>query len=281
MDEVVGMAPPDMAFIKGNETMRTFWLAPSEENNYNYRVYVYWTEQQFPDFPEVYKNCLPPEKICNDDLTYNDPYISNNFLHPAFSYYPVIGLSWLQIQDYLRWKTDRLNEYILWDRGMGSINTMGTGEDHFTTETYLASMYTTGIHRGVRDFSVYAADPKMGRQPIASDGLLLPQYRLPTEEEWEYAAHNTYQLPFKSIKNKGDINNYPYGEDYFILEIARSKGMRPDNYQLDEYSDNHPSELNNFNLPNRMTDLNDYEFKWNGVANMQGNVREWVIDEFQ
>ena len=114
MDEVVGMAPPDMAFIKGNETMRTFWLAPSEENNYNYRVYVYWTEQQFPDFPEVYKNCLPPEKICNDDLTYNDPYISNNFLHPAFSYYPVIGLSWLQIQDYLRWKTDRLNEYILW-----------------------------------------------------------------------------------------------------------------------------------------------------------------------
>ncbi len=281
MDEVVGMAPPDMAFIKGNETMRTFWLAPSEENNYNYRVYVYWTEQQFPDFPEVYKNCLPPEKICNDDLTYNDPYISNNFLHPAFSYYPVIGLSWLQIQDYLRWKTDRLNEYILWDRGMGSINTMGTGEDHFTTETYLASMYTTGIHRGVRDFSVYAADPKMGRQPIASDGLLLPQYRLSTEEEWEYAAHNAYQLPFKSINNKGDIDNYPYGEDYFILEIARSKGMRPDNYQLDEYSDNHPSELNNFNLPNRMTDLNDYEFKWNGVANMQGNVREWVIDEFQ
>ncbi|MBK7441090.1 MAG: SUMF1/EgtB/PvdO family nonheme iron enzyme [Chitinophagales bacterium] len=281
MDEVIGVKPPDMAFIKGNKSLRSFWLAPSEEINYNYRVYTIWTKEQFPDFPEVYTKCLPPENICNDDLTYNDPYISNNFLHPAFSYYPVIGLSWLQIQDYLQWKTDRLNEIILWDRGMLDINKMGTGEDHFTTETYLANMYTTGINRGVKDYSPYAGDPKMGRFPIVSDGLLLPQYRLPTEEEWEYAAHNAYQLPFKTINNKGDINNYPYGKDYFILEIARSKGMRPDNFKLDDFASNHSSELNELNLPKRMSDINDYAFEWNGVANMQGNVREWVIDAFE
>lgn len=281
LDEAIGTLPPDMSLIKGNQNLRTFWLSPTEETNYNYRVYIYWIKDQFPDFPEVYNNCLPPETICSDSLIYNDPYLYNNFLHPAFSYYPVIGLSWLQIQNYLQWKTDRLNECILWDRGMIDINTMGTGEDQFTTETYLAKVYTTGLHRGIKDYSLYAADPKFGRTPNSSDGILLPHYRLPTEEEWEFAAHNAYQLPVKRVKSKGDIDNYPYGKDYFILEIARAKGMRPDNFRLDNYIDTHNSEINAFHLPNRMTDINDYDFEWNGVANMQGNVREWVVDEFQ
>ena len=38
----------------------------------------------------------------------------NSYLrHPAFSDYPVVGVSWIQAYEYAEWRTDRYQELIL------------------------------------------------------------------------------------------------------------------------------------------------------------------------
>ena len=44
--------------------------------------------------------------------------MTNNYLrHPAFADYPVVGVSWKQAVEFSNWRTDRVNEQILEEKG--------------------------------------------------------------------------------------------------------------------------------------------------------------------
>ena len=46
-------------------------------------------------------------------MAYNEPFVEYYFRHPAYSFYPVVGVSWEQAMAYSQWRTDRVNEQIL------------------------------------------------------------------------------------------------------------------------------------------------------------------------
>ncbi len=52
-----------------------------------------------------------------------------------------LGVNWLQIQDYMIWRTDRLNEMILIRNVILNYNPDEHNEDNFNTETYLEGQY--------------------------------------------------------------------------------------------------------------------------------------------
>lgn len=110
-DEFV-TAPRDNA--RRSVTVSSFYMDKYEITNLNWREYLHWTEMVFGyAAPKLVQAVLPDTLVWRDELAYNEPYVENYFRHPAFSFYPVVGVSWNQAMDYCKWRTDRVNELAL------------------------------------------------------------------------------------------------------------------------------------------------------------------------
>ena len=114
----------------------------TEIRNVDYLEYLYWLGRVYgTDFPEVVKKAQPDQLVWRNELSYNED-ISEFYLHhPAYKDYPVVGVNWIQANDYCAWRTDRVNEDILVQLGILEINPDQTNENNFNTDAYLAGQY--------------------------------------------------------------------------------------------------------------------------------------------
>ncbi|MBQ3594194.1 MAG: SUMF1/EgtB/PvdO family nonheme iron enzyme, partial [Bacteroidales bacterium] len=162
-------------------TVSSFYMDQSEVSNLDYLEYIHWLTRVYgSEYPEMISKALPDTTVWRGSLSYNEPMVEIYFRHPAYRDYPVVGVSWLQANDYALWRSDRVNEMLLVEAGALSYNTEQTKDNHFTTEAYLAGQYTSPVISN--NGSNETKNVKM------EDGIMLPKYRLPTEAEWEYAA---------------------------------------------------------------------------------------------
>jgi formylglycine-generating enzyme required for sulfatase activity len=79
-------------------------------------TYMAWSGIWF-GFSEVVKNATPDSLVWRDELAYNEPFVEYYFRHPAYNNYPVVGVSWVQANDYCAWRSDRANEMIMVRKG--------------------------------------------------------------------------------------------------------------------------------------------------------------------
>ena len=99
-------------------TVTSFYLDETEVRNIDYREYLYWLERVYTSYPEVYKKALPDTLVWREELAFNEPYVETYFRHPAYDDYPVVGVNWNQANDFCKWRTDRVNEMVLQERGI-------------------------------------------------------------------------------------------------------------------------------------------------------------------
>ncbi|MBQ2540641.1 MAG: SUMF1/EgtB/PvdO family nonheme iron enzyme [Paludibacteraceae bacterium] len=95
-------------------TVSSFYMDKYEVTCLNWNEYLHWMKIVFAHTaPELVQAARPDSTVWRDELAYNEPYLENYFKHPAFSHYPIVGVTWDQAMAYCQWRTDRVNELAL------------------------------------------------------------------------------------------------------------------------------------------------------------------------
>lgn len=257
-------------------TVPSFYMDETEITNLDYIEYLYWLNRIFAaDYPEVYRKALPDTLVWRERLAYNEPLVETYLRHPAYRNYPVVGVTWIQANDYCSWRTDRVNERLLIAQGILDYDPDQTPKDHFNTESYLAGQYQGLVNQPLPDLDPSGTGERNVR---LEDGILLPRYRLPTEAEWEYAAlgligdtkyeriveRRMYPWRGENLRADGKKN---YGE--FRANFRRGRG---------DYMGVAGSLNDGADIPAEVRSYWPNDF---GLYNMAGNVAEWVLDVYR
>jgi len=271
--------------------IQSFYMDETEVTNLMYMEYLDWIKQVFPpsdeNYRRIYEGAVPDTLVWRNRLGYNEVMTNNYLRHPAYADYPVVGVSWVQAVEFSNWRTDRVNELILEEEGITTRNARYEVEagETFSTETYLNSPTLTyggndSITRGGKRSESLAKRSKDSTNLYVQrkDGLLMPDYRLPTESEWEYAALGLVGL--RSYNVYRGRKKYPWDGQYTRSGNRRSRGDQLANFKQGDgdyggiagWSDDGAD----ITAQVKSYEPNDY-----GLYDMAGNVAEWVADVYR
>ncbi|MFZ1749006.1 MAG: SUMF1/EgtB/PvdO family nonheme iron enzyme [Saprospiraceae bacterium] len=277
----MGLTQQDVTYEYNNVprrvTVSSFYMDETEVSNINYREYLHYLSNKYVSYPEVHRKALPDTLVWREELSFNEPLVETYFRHPSYDDYPVVGVSWLQANEYCKWRSNRVNEMILIERGILNPTPDGKDSDNFDSKAYLNGQYQGNVKKNLPNLV------NGGERAVSfDDGILLPDYRLPTEAEWEYAA----------LALQG---NQPTSDD----EVYTERRFYPWNGNTARYKKRNKSQgriLANFKrgrgdymgLAGNLNDNasfcgpvvsylpNDF-----GLYNMAGNVNEWTLDTYR
>jgi gliding motility-associated lipoprotein GldJ len=274
--------------------VQSFYMDETEVTNKMYAEYLYWVKAVFPPTEENYKNiyngAIPDTLVWRNRLGYNETMTNNYLRHPAYANYPVVGVNWIQATEFCKWRTNRVNENILEQAkylkkdNKVSLGVDVKGEASFDTEAYINSPSKSlggndavVLKKGVNGKKQVAADAK-NVYAQRSSGLILPEYRLPTESEWEYAAvalvgNREYNI-YKGQKK------YPWNGQYTRSSKRQSKGDQLANFKQGkgDYGGIAGWSDDGADITNEVKRYAPNDF---GLYDMAGNVAEWVQDVYR
>jgi hypothetical protein len=224
--------------IKINEAL---YCDQTEISNIYWLEYLYWLRQVFGKDSQEYRSAFPDTTVWTQESNCLAILSEYYLRHPAYSFYPVVGISQKQALDYSKWRSDRVFEALLIDNDVIDYNPEQNADMYFTIETYFDGKYND-----------ITPDPKF---------LYYPEFRLPTLTEYQdilsFAdSTNSKQLDRCWTKKcKECRTNYP---DFHIdIEPCPS-----DTFEID---------------PTRL--VGTVCLKNQIIPNLIGNVSEWISEE--
>ena len=275
--------------------VRSFYMDEAEVSNSEYFLYVQYMKDVFPPSEEKYKHIynsvLPDTLVWRKSLGNTDILSENYFRHPAYADYPVVGVSWLQANEYCKWRTNAVNLKTLIDKGhIKNIFEADTISNFFDTDTFLTddsklfdgdtTVNKKGVGRTIRKRGEPrpSRDAFQGRPITRADGILVQRFRLPTEAEWEFAAKaNTENREYNNIRGR---KKYAWDGKYSRETQKRFRGDQLANFKQGkgEYSGLSGWSSDGSDIPIKIKSYPPNAF---GLYDMSGNVAEWVADVYR
>lgn len=298
-----------LSVVKNNAKKRiaasAFYMDQYEVTNVDWREYVTWLQKVYKHRPDVAVRALPDETVWRKELAYNEPYVREYYVSPAYNNYPVVGVSWVQATEYCKWRTDRLNELQLINSGFIpyvpldivnlKLQERPNDSKYFVFTTKYARDYIAFINNeeNIEEFANEEGDVIRFKSNFKSYDLLEgdsinlkkmnallggilydSECRLPTEAEWEYAAMGLET----EVGIYEQTNVYPWtGADLRVDNDKKHDGSFKANF-LRGRGDPVGIQINGtltlpvgyFGIPNNY-----------GLYDMAGNVNEWVKDVYR
>lgn len=289
--------------------VQDFYMDDTEVTNKSYVIYLEWLSKVFPknnpNYKHIYDAAVPDTTVWRTPLGDFGSLPKTYLRHRAYEDYPVVGVTWIQANDYCKWRTNRVAEKKLMDQGLlknlyASDSITIEGRNHFDVEVFESNPHL--LFNG--DYSIYTdyvlgkeVDPKSKKskkedtqntetlQASEKGEIKLrldkhsptASFRLPTELEWEYAAkadvENRYFNTIRGRKKYAwiDNNTRDKGSKYYT-ENANFKQGRGDYKGIAGWT----SDFGDITTPVRSYPPNAF-----GLYDMTGNVAEWVYDIYR
>ncbi|MDQ1087300.1 gliding motility lipoprotein GldJ [Siphonobacter sp. SORGH_AS_1065] len=257
---VMGSLEEDVAGVHDNVertvTVQSFFMDETEIANVHYLEYLHAIQKDSTQ--EFYEAALPDTTVWAGEMAFNDTYVDQYLRYPGFRMYPVVGVSWVQAQDYSAWRTGAVNNDLARKATSGGKKKGKKGEE--ATAEASSQQYTGG-------------------RAAIETGFVLPNYRLPTEAEWEYAAKALIGTQYLD-ENQSNQRIYPWDGSSMRKSSGKKKGTMLANYKRGrgDYAGIAGKTNDGAIITDEVYSYPPNDF---GLYNMAGNVNEWVWDVYR
>lgn len=240
-------------------SVQSFYMDETEIANVHYLEYL--NSIQRDSTQEFYESALPDTLVWKDELAFNDSYVEQYLRYPGFRMYPVVGVSWVQANDYCNWRTAAVNNDLAMKGAKSPKKAKGTKGKKGQAEKVAAVPTNQG-----------------GRLAIES-GKVLPNYRLPSEAEWEYAAKAMIGTQ-QEDENQTNQRIYPWDGPNMRSSRGRKKGEMLANFKRGrgDYAGIAGKSNDGAIITTEVYTYPPNDF---GLYQMAGNVNEWVYDLYR
>ena len=271
--------------------VQSFYMDETEVTNLMYLEYLDWIKRVYPptedNFKKIYSGAVPDTLVWRNRLGYSEMMVENYLRHPAFRNYPVVGVSWIQAVEYANWRSDRVAEKGLQEKGYlkrDSNLTDTSAESNFNIDTYInAPTSTFGgnedvLKGGKRKIKIDSEGNEINVYANRETGAIQLKYRLPTESEWEYAALGLTELRNYNVYR--GRKKYPWDGQYSRSGDRKNRGDQLANFKQGkgDYGGIAGWSDDGADITNEVMSYGANDF---GIYDMAGNVAEWVADVYR